>query len=131
MNKKKFLNFLGYKLREIEYRNKNKDEKEGEINIGIATNSKKDKDILQLMVTIVNNENFFKVVMLGIFELSENLTEVEKEKFLNINGAAILYPYIRSLISNITAFDSPQAQILPTINFQKMYNNKKSENNFK
>ena len=46
----------------------------------------------------------------------------EKEKFLEINGAAILYPYIRAYISTITSFNKEgNALIIPTINFQSLY----------
>lgn len=53
----------------------------------------------------------------GFFTISENLNEEDKKYFLNVTAATILYPYIRTFISNVTAFDKGEAVILPIINF--------------
>ena len=53
----------------------------------------------------------------GFFTISENLNEEDKKYFLNVTAATILYPYIRTFISNVTAFDKGEAVILPIVNF--------------
>lgn len=53
----------------------------------------------------------------GFFTISEKLNEEDKKYFLNITAATILYPYVRTFISNVTSFDKGDPVILPIINF--------------
>lgn len=50
-------------------------------------------------------ENFFDlfVVAVGTFELKASIDEKTKKSFVNINAPAIVFPYIRSFISTLTA----------------------------
>lgn len=63
----------------------------------------------------------FKVeaVVKGYFEL-EGAEETDLEniyKFYLQNGTAILYPYLRSMVTTLTGTGNYQAIILPTVNF--------------
>lgn len=53
----------------------------------------------------------------GFFTISEKLNEEDKKYFLNVTAATILYPYVRTFISNVTSFDKGDPVILPIINF--------------
>ncbi|HET0841886.1 protein-export chaperone SecB [Streptococcus pneumoniae] len=50
---------------------------------------------------------------MGYFEINidENITDI-----LYVNGTAILYHYLRSIVSIVSAIDSSEAMLLPTIN---------------
>ncbi|HGJ3153524.1 hypothetical protein [Streptococcus pneumoniae] len=43
--------------------------------------------------------------------IDENITDI-----LYVNGTAILYHYLRSIVSIVSAIDSSEAMLLPTIN---------------
>ncbi len=91
--------------------------------------------------TNTENENFFKLDMLveiknteenpfpidlkveisGIFEL-EGGEMSEKMNFLNNQGVKMVYPYLRSLVSSITANSNIPPITLPIINVQEFEN---------
>lgn len=49
------------------------------------------------------------------------------EKLLKINATAILFPYLRSIISSITANSGFQTLVLPVINVHKMLEQQEKE----
>lgn len=52
----------------------------------------------------------------GFFEIND-VTDPDKiSEYLVVNGTAILFPYVRSMISMLSSLDSDKAIILPTIN---------------
>lgn len=60
------------------------------------------------------------VTMAGIFE-SEGESEIKNLKdFGSVNGASIIYPYIREHITNLTLKAGVGAIILPPVNFTKI-----------
>lgn len=69
----------------------------------------------------------FKVeaVVKGYFELEgEENTELESiYKFYLQNGTAILYPYLRAMVTTLTGTGNYQAIILPTVNFYRLIEN--------
>lgn len=64
--------------------------------------------------------NFKKVV-------SES-SEEELDRFLNINAPAIIFPFVREVISSLSAKAMLGAILLQPVNFIKLYENKKAEN---
>lgn len=70
---------------------------------------------------LLNNSFFVSATILGIFTL--NIPEENKDdeetiinQFYKINAVAILFPYLRSLISDLTSKGSETPVIIPTIN---------------
>ncbi|MFW3589727.1 hypothetical protein [Vagococcus fluvialis] len=63
-----------------------------------------------------------KLSVNGFFELNDEYSEDELEKALVVNGTAIIFPYIRSMISMLSSLDSEEAIILPTINTNNLLN---------
>lgn len=62
------------------------------------------------------------------FENNESSDIKEMENLLRINGTAILMPYIRTLVSNLTAFDNSTDHILlPTINVNSLLEDSEKE----
>lgn len=62
------------------------------------------------------------IIMVGIFE-KIGVTKLEDlEQFGNINGAAIIFPYIREHLTNLSAKAGIGQIILPPVNFTKINN---------
>jgi preprotein translocase subunit SecB len=67
-----------------------------------------------------NTEQFsFLVKMVGIFECIGESQLKDYEKFGKINGAAIIFPYIREHITNLSMKAGLGPIILPPVNFTK------------
>jgi len=64
------------------------------------------KNIFKIVMDIdLRDERYFelKVRAIGSFELDSELTEELRKNFVNSNAPAIMFPYIRSFISTLTA----------------------------
>ena len=74
-----------------------------------------------------NNEIEFniEVTMLGIFSKVGEMS-LSLEEFGYVNGAAIIFPYIREQVSNLSLKGGLGNIILPPANFVNLYNNKSS-----
>lgn len=69
---------------------------------------------------IRNNYPFEMVVsVVGIFQLKSDDRENNVQKFKK-NAVAIMYPYVRALVSTYTANANVQPLILPVMNINKM-----------
>lgn len=69
------------------------------------------------------NKNYpfsLEIELLGFFSFEENL-EPEKIDILRVNATAILFPYLRSIVSSITADSGFQTLVLPVVNIHKMF----------
>lgn len=55
--------------------------------------------------------------------------EFMKGPFVNVNAPAIIYPYVRSFISNLTLNGGYNPLILPTVNFVALAEQKKQQEN--
>lgn len=55
----------------------------------------------------------------GIFEFRETMTFEDVPKYFYDNALAILYPYLRSFISNMTLQANSKLLVLPTMNLSK------------
>jgi len=60
-----------------------------------------------------------RVRMVGVFELVGESEIKNLEEFGRINGASIIFPYIREHITNLSQKGSVGAIILPPVNFTK------------
>lgn len=79
----------------------------------------------------ITNPNFYvRVRIAGTFEVhqsNEEMTEAEILGFYKINAIAILFPYLRGIVSDISSKGSEGPIILPTMNIVAMI----EENQFK
>lgn len=118
------IDFRNYKIKEINFKSidsKSKDDNKDsyvERKVQASITEDKLKAILNLKVDITDLKRLrsISVEIDGFFDIKEGETIENIKEYLSINGVAILYPYIRSIVSMITSLDSPQALILPTIN---------------
>lgn len=68
-----------------------------------------------------------RVKLIGLFEIEAETTEKDKIDFAEKNSIAILFPYVRSLISLYTANANIGTTILPPINVVKYLEDKKNK----
>jgi len=59
-----------------------------------------------------------KIRMVGIFEKGDQ-AQIDSEHFGNVNGAAIIFPYIREHLTNLSAKAGIGIILLPPFNFTK------------
>jgi len=60
---------------------------------------------------------YVKANIIGLFHIeSDELSDEQKEVFFKVNGVAILFPYLRGLVSELTSKGSMNPIILPTMN---------------
>lgn len=89
-------------------------------NVGIAPD--KANGIIKLNVSLIDKDIKKKLLatITGYFEINieEDIIDV-----LFVNGTAILYPYLRSIVSIVSAIDSSEAMLLPTINVLELLAN--------
>lgn len=85
--------------------------------------------LVTLIVKVFDNaleKNYpfsMNVSITGVFELN-NVAVERKEVFAEVNAVAILFPYIRALITNFTANVNVAPLILPAINVVKLMEDK-------
>ena len=66
---------------------------------------------------------YVKARILGLFDIeSEGLTKKQILSLYKFNGVAILFPYLRSLVSDLSCKGSDAPIIIPTINIASMIN---------
>lgn len=94
-----------------------------DMKFGIEPYGKFDRDkhvfTLSLEVAVKDEEDKFIMSFLikGLFEYKcSNFNELLN--FIGINAPAILFPYIRAYVSNITSLSGMQPVIMPTLNMQ-------------
>ena len=82
-------------------------------NVGISPD--KAHGIIKLNVSLIDKDIKKKLLatITGYFDINikEDIIDI-----LFVNGTAILYPYLRSIVSIVSAIDSSEAMLLPTIN---------------
>lgn len=124
------LQFTHYKVLEIVYNSSLNELEEEEIvtpsfSVDIIVQEKDyNKAMIKLGVELTDesSNSYVKAVIAGffVFESDEEMMEEEVVKYYRLNGVAILFPYLRSLVSDVTSKSDSSPVILPTINIQKM-----------
>ncbi|RAK08991.1 protein translocase subunit secB [Halanaerobium saccharolyticum] len=127
------LNFVNYKIDELVFTDNENFESE-KVKIDMQFNKdidyieevgSLDRVIVTLEADIFNDpiENNYPfnlyIKMTGFFELTTNDIK-GKDIIINRNTIAIMFPYLRSLVSTITANSQVPPLIIPTININKL-----------
>jgi preprotein translocase subunit SecB len=133
------IGFDGFKVERMSYVSTNKvtkiDRKELSPQFMIyLVDSSRDQNYFNILLGVrvgFNEENFpftGEVVIRGYYHfVPRELSEIQIEnyqKFKLINGSAILFPYLRSILSDLTGKSVHNSILLPTINFQKFIESK-------
>lgn len=63
---------------------------------------------------------FFDLTMVGVFEFSETVTDELRKQYAAINGPAILFPYVRETLADITRRAGFPPLLLPVMNFVRL-----------
>jgi len=72
-------------------------------------------------------ERLLEIELVGFFKFETTLEPERIEKLLRINATAILFPYLRSIVSSITANSGFQTLVLPIVNIHKMLEQQETE----
>ncbi|MGF7349034.1 protein-export chaperone SecB [Enterococcus faecium] len=112
----------GYNIDEISYINVSsketlvsKEKPEFSFEVGFTENL--EHAIVKMTVELNQGNRKIMVKMSGNFSIPDlGYTKEEIKLFVAQNGSAILYPYLRSVVSIISTLDGPSAVVLPTLN---------------
>lgn len=122
--------FNKYIVKEINFDyNENFKERPVEIEFKISKNINYDKDkmIVDLKVDIFEDNDkypfYMSVSIRGFFTIENNDENINFEP----NAIAILYPYIRSIVSTYTAEANIMPLILPVVNVNKLLEDKENK----
>lgn len=97
------------------------------VNVSVANTNITVEETVDLVQKHGDNEQMkFHVKMVGIFEKIGESELKDLDKFGRINGASIIYPYIREHITNVTLKAGVGAVLIPPVNFTNQVVEKKS-----
>lgn len=68
-----------------------------------------------------NNLFLIELVYAGIFRVAEGCKEEEKRRLLLIEAPALLFPFARTIVSNLTREGGLPPLLLNPVNFERMY----------
>ncbi|MGK2906465.1 MAG: protein-export chaperone SecB [Desulfuromonadales bacterium] len=122
--------FVDYRLISLNFSLKgevNKKSEDIEINPSFKINREFDKKELKIFLEIsMNNGDLpfeFNVIIGGLFKFSRDVRKIEKiEEITNINCAAILFPFLRETVADLTRRAGFPPLLLPPVNFCKIHN---------
>jgi preprotein translocase subunit SecB len=124
------LSFINYKVNEVRFKeNIFFEEDDVTIDFGVDAEYEKVEENLFLVTLKLDvfkdaeEKNYpfsMYVELTGFFEISELVDDETKEIILKKNTVAILFPYVRSLVSTYTANANVQPLILPPINVNNL-----------
>ena len=131
------IRFENYRVLELSYERKTDVKKSNTINLkprlinNINIDSSHKKAAVRLGVVIDEEVPFkLKVEIEGTFlyDMEEDQNKIGFKNLLNTNAVAILYPYLRSLVSSLTGMSNEFTQlILPTVNVAQMLKNSREK----
>lgn len=121
---KSSLNFNDYMVKKVNFKVNEKfknSEESIKIDFDISHETKVEDKIMTILLDVEIFPNMeekdypfsIDIELIGLFSLNGDVSELEK---FEMNGLAILYPYVRSLVSTYTANSNVPTLILPPIN---------------
>ena len=104
-----------------------------DININVNVSVEGSNIIVEETVDVLNKNNETeqmkaRVKMVGIFEVIGESQLKDLNEFGRINGAAIIFPFIREHITNLSQKGGMGTIILPPVNFANTIMNDQSQN---
>lgn len=126
------INFIDYEVINVSYKKNNAFQPsddgislENEISVSLDINDDQADLLLKVRVGSFKEDSPFSVEteLIGHFEYNKDEDEKDHgfDSFLKVNGVAILYPYVRSLISNVINLSNEfPSYNLPTINVHRV-----------
>ncbi|MCQ2096789.1 MAG: protein-export chaperone SecB [Fibrobacter sp.] len=94
----------------------------GRYNLDIKSAFEERKFYTNFVLTLDNREYDMEIEVVFTFVVNEGTIDEDfrKSSFPRVNAPAIAYPYLRSMVSNITLQSGFEPAILPTINFSAL-----------
>lgn len=116
--------FKGYRILETSARFPEKDEPTS-ISIQFAPDGTWDKEnkrfVLHLEVRVANDENTLSIVFkINADFIYKGDDEEKVRRFLGQNAPALVFPYIRAYVTNLTALSGIPPLVLPTLNLAQV-----------
>lgn len=125
------ISFLGYDVLKIDFKkNENYNgesvELDTDLSVNIRTNKDNSKMAVEMTIKIFDDEKMeypfrLEVIVVGQFESDGDVKNNVRE--FQANAVAILFPYVRALVTNCTANANVVPLILPTINNNNLVKN--------
>ena len=125
------ISFLGYDVLKIDFKkNENYNgesvELDTDLSVNIRTNKDNSKMAVEMTIKIFDDEKMeypfrLEVIVVGQFESDGDVKKNVRE--FQANAVAILFPYVRALVTNCTANANVVPLILPTINTNNLVKN--------
>ncbi|GBC60568.1 protein-export chaperone SecB [Desulfonema ishimotonii] len=132
MSEKSKFSFVDYRIVKLSFElNKDFEEKSGNIEIDpeISLNYEKIQDVLTLYLGVSVDDPkvpfTFTVVISGVFKFGDDVSGENTDSIANINCAAILFPFLREVVADLTRRAGFPPLLLPPINFVSAYRRKK------
>ena len=112
------IRFENHILREIRFSANPTSESDGALDFDpkLSIDEESRKAILGLDFKVFQNGSSVEGELLGIFSYNENLKKEALESLLFANGVAILFPYLRAAVGNISMLANVDPIVIPTIN---------------
>ncbi len=103
-----------------------------EVSFETGVGSKDNIVNVKLTTTVINKfqdeEQYrIEVSMVGVFKRTGDSQIVDNEQFGRINGAAIIFPFVREHIANIALKAGLGSLLLPPVNFTKINKEKNNQ----
>lgn len=124
--------FRAYEIKDFKYRKNDVEESDSKdqntpfsISVNPNYDDQKDRAVIKVHVLFKNNDISLDITVNGYFELMDGKKD-NFEKYLVINGTAMVFPYIRSMVSMLTSLDNENAIVLPTINTYSLWKDNKN-----
>jgi preprotein translocase subunit SecB len=128
-----YFKFNNYVIDYINYKYNHKakiEDKPVEVHFSLGTDVNIDKDNMKSAITLKCNifenaeENNFpfslEIALTGYFSASKDMDLETFTKLTRYNGTAILFPYLRSAVSDVTKAANVNPLILPVINIANL-----------
>lgn len=123
------INFKGYRISKIDYSDVSKIGNENNLDVKTGINFDHKMGTVIMDSIFYNNKSTHdftdirkcSLELKGFFKFRNDLSENEAKKFIALNGASMLYPYLRTITSMIVSMDESDVVIMPSINFLEAY----------
>lgn len=121
---KPVITFEKYEILSIDYKKYDENEIEDssvfrDASMGISSDNESGKIEITVKVSDPLNSRTIGVKIRGYFIVNIDLDIDQIKLYLSQNGIAMLYPYVRSIISMVSSLDAETSILLPTINTVK------------
>lgn len=126
--------FNGYRIMNLEYKSYSDTDFQKIISksemksIQVASSIEFDEHIGQIKLTSKfanpDNNQIGSITVLGQFKINPIVEDEDEARgYILRNGSAMVYPYVRTMVSMITSLDKGNVTVIPTMNFAEAFEN--------